>query len=386
MGNRQLGEFLKELENEVENLKSQLAFTVQAYHCGASSKDARRDYMNHSLSNMRGDNMELKLETEEKLELMSVEKLNEFIYTIRGKQVMLDFELAEIYGYTTKKFNQQVKNNLEKFDNDFRFQLTKDEWENLRSKKLTSSWGGTRYLPYAFTEEGIYMLISVLKGELAIKQHKALVRAFKAMKDYIIQTQEFVTRNEMSILTSQVSILVDKQNLTDVQVANLANSIEMLSQNFITEENLKEWTFLQGQKFEANEAYIRIYSQAKQTIYLFDDYPSVNTLSLLSHKPENVNIVLFTDNKAKKSEKLKKLEVENFNKEYPNLIVKPNNGKAHDRYVLLDYGTDKEIIYHAGASSKDAGNKMCSIGVLHDFPKFHSELSEMLANDDLVLP
>lgn len=99
---------------------------------------------------------------------------------------MLDFDLAAIYGYETKYFNRQVNNNAERFDEDFRFQLTEQEFENLRCKNFTSSWGGTRYLPKAFTEQGVYMLMTVLRGELATKQSRALVRAFKAMKDYII--------------------------------------------------------------------------------------------------------------------------------------------------------------------------------------------------------
>ena len=100
------------------------------------------------------------------------------IHEIRGQKVMLDFELAEIYGYTTKAFNQQVQRNVEKFDDDFRFQLTSDEWVNLRSQIVTSSWGGSRYRPYAFTEQGVYMLMTVLKGELATRQSKALIRPF----------------------------------------------------------------------------------------------------------------------------------------------------------------------------------------------------------------
>lgn len=93
------------------------------------------------------------------------------IYIVRGQKVMLDFELAEIYGYETKNFNRQVKNNISKFDEDFMFQLCKEEYkEILRCKNFTSSWGGTRHLPYAFTEQGVYMLMTVLKGELATKQ------------------------------------------------------------------------------------------------------------------------------------------------------------------------------------------------------------------------
>ena len=111
------------------------------------------------------------------------ETIESMIYIIRGQKVMLDFELAEIYGYETRTFNQQVKNNINKFDEDFRFQLSKNEWDEiLMSKKLISSWGGSRKLPYAFTEQGIYMLMTVLKGDLATKQSIALIDAFKQMK------------------------------------------------------------------------------------------------------------------------------------------------------------------------------------------------------------
>jgi hypothetical protein len=107
------------------------------------------------------------------------EKIESMIYYVRGQKVMLDFELAEIYGYETKNFNRQVKNNNDKFDEDFMFQLSKEEYkEILRCKNFTSSWGGTRHLPYAFTEQGVYMLMTVLKGELAIRQSKALIRIF----------------------------------------------------------------------------------------------------------------------------------------------------------------------------------------------------------------
>ena len=105
------------------------------------------------------------------------EELKSKIYTIRGVQVMMDSDLAEIYGYETRDFNKQVKNNIERFDEDFRFQLTKEEYDviNLMWKNSTSSWGGTRKLPYVFTEQGIYMLMTVLKGELAVSQSKMLV-------------------------------------------------------------------------------------------------------------------------------------------------------------------------------------------------------------------
>ena len=144
----------------------------------------------------------------EKQEVMiiSPETIRDKIYFIRGQKVMLDFELAEIYGYTTKAFNQQVKNNRDRFEEDFRFQLSTEEWQNLRSKILTSSWGGKRYTPYAFTEQGIYMLMTVLKGELAISQSKALIRTFRAMKDYIIENQDLLDQRQylqLSMIASQ---------------------------------------------------------------------------------------------------------------------------------------------------------------------------------------
>ena len=114
--------------------------------------------------------------------IVTEETIQSKIYIVRGQKVMLDVDLAEIYGYETKNFNRQVKNNKAKFDgDDFMFQLTKDEWENLRCKNFTSSWGGSRYLPLAFTEQGIYMLMTVLRGDLAIKQSRALIRTFKQM-------------------------------------------------------------------------------------------------------------------------------------------------------------------------------------------------------------
>ncbi|OWU99390.1 hypothetical protein B7994_11290 [Fibrobacter sp. UWR2] len=158
------------------------------------------------------------------------------IYTIRGVKVMLDADLAEIYGYSTKRFNEQVKNNIAKFDEDFRFQLNEaeisllsrskfsslttkktsktDEFsqnDNLRSKKSASSWGGVRYAPFAFTEQGIYMLMTVLKGEQATAQSKALIRLFKQMKDYIAAENAPDVSARMVALATQTS-----QNTRDI--------------------------------------------------------------------------------------------------------------------------------------------------------------------------
>lgn len=146
-----------------------------------------------------------------KIAIIDDRSIRNKIYEIRGTKVMLDFELAEIYGYTTKAFNQQVKNNIYKFDEDFRFQLTLAEVEELsRSKNLTSMQmkgmkGGRTSLPWAFTEAGIYMLMTVLKGNLATKQSKALIRTFQAMKTYIVDNQPLINQRDYLRLSMQVS-------------------------------------------------------------------------------------------------------------------------------------------------------------------------------------
>ena len=139
----------------------------------------------------------------ENLALLSEDDLRSKIHTIRGVQVMLDFDLAAIYGYETRRFNEQVKNNIDRFDDTFRFQLTDFEFKNLMSKISTSSWGGTRKLPYAFTEEGIYMLMTVLKGNLAASQSKKLIKLFKQMKDFIIRNQNVLSGSELVKLSMQ---------------------------------------------------------------------------------------------------------------------------------------------------------------------------------------
>ena len=175
------------------------------------------------------------------------------ICIIRGKQVMLDFDLAEIYGYSVKAFNQQVKNNIEKFDDDFRFQLNADEVMELsRSKFLTSMQvkgvkGGRSYFPYAFTEQGIYMLMTVLRGDLAIKQSKILIRLFKAMKDCIIERENLIGYDDVAKLAIQTS-----QNTKDI--AEIKEYIRGFSQVEIP----KNLFSLNGKTVEADKNNLKI--------------------------------------------------------------------------------------------------------------------------------
>lgn len=336
--------------------------------------------------------------------IVNQELLASRIYIIRGQKVMLDYELAEIYGYETKTFNQQVKNNIEKFDDDFRFQLTKDEWEILRSKKLTSKSeagsGGRRYLPFAFTEQGIYMLMTVLKGELAIKQSKALIRTFKQMKDYILENQGLIGKRKFLQLSMQItSNVVEMQDLrrdlrdVEEQVADVVNTLS----NVVHKSELSElildlsnpslkygFLLLNGQPIEANLAYKDIYSVAKKSIYIVDNYIGVKTLVLLKDIDSSVEIIIFSDNIGKG---LHTLEYQDFCREYPHVNIKfQKSGRAfHDRYIIIDWNTDNQRIYHCGASSKDAGQKITSILEVADQMIYTDLINKLLKNPILKL-
>ena len=245
------------------------------------------------------------------------------IYYIRNQRIMLDFELAEIYGYTTTRFNEQVKNNSEKFDDDFMFQLTKSEFENLISKKSTSSWGGRRKLPYAFTEQGIYMLMTVLRGELAVKQSKALIRMFKQMKDFIIENQDFISSKELVQIAIQTNQNTNDIARIDSKINTLATKedLKKVMDNFIDPETYKHFLLMNGDKIEADVAYTKIYKSAKKSIYVIDNYIGLKTLELLRAARDKTQIVVFSDN-VKNKDMLTKNILDDFRKDYPNIDLK----------------------------------------------------------------
>ena len=316
--------------------------------------------------------------------IVKIKSIKNKIYVIRGQQVMLDVDLAEIYGYEVKRLNEQVKRNIERFPEDFVFQLDAKEIPTaLKSQFATLNDNGNKRglhikkMPYAFTEQGIYMLATVLKGKLATQQSIFIMRTFKEMRHYIAQNQQLVTRPEMKALESKVNKLSNKQSK---DYKEIRKSIDNLSKNFIDKKELKEIVILDNQKFEADVAYTQIYKQAKKTIYVIDDYVSIDTLRLLSHKSDGVDVILFTDNKkGAGGSHLTSKEINDFNNEYPTLTIKPNGKVFHDRFIILDYKCKSEIVYHCGASSKDAGNKVCAISRLNDALMMHPKVNEMLS-------
>ncbi|MGX7095848.1 ORF6N domain-containing protein [Gemella bergeri] len=324
--------------------------------------------------------------------------IKEKIYVIRGQRVMLDTDLAEIYGYSTRTFNQQVRNNIEKFDDDFMFILDKSELENLRSNFLTANISPkSRALPYVFTEQGIYMLMTVLKGELAIKQSKALIRTFKQMKDFIVENQDFIGSKELvqiAIQTNQNTNNI-KQNSKEILELNskmdtlaTKEDLKKVMDNFIDPETYKHFLLMNGDKIEADVAYTKIYKSAKKSIYVIDNYIGLKTLELLRAARDKTEIIVFSDN-VRNKDMLTKNILDDFRKDYPNvdLKLKIAGKKYHDRYIAIDYGTENETFYLCGASSKDAGNKISSITKIEESSKdlYHTMFGRMLNNKDLKI-
>ena len=311
-------------------------------------------------------------------ELMPIELTNEtiesMIYEIRGQKVMLDFELAKIYGYETKNFNRQVKNNIVKFPDEFRFQLTYEVERISRCKKFTAIpimqkdgiKGGRTSLPWAFTEQGLYMLMTILKGDLATKQSLALVRAFKQMKDYIVEN--------VSFLPSTTSYLESRFASIDKRFEVIEHRIDTVMDNFIDESTYKHFIILNGEKIEGDVAYQDIYKKAKSSVIIIDDYIDVKTLQLLKAAKRGVSITIVTDNKAQNNINATFIKDSGLRIQF-----KHNNNVFHDRFVILDYKTKMETFYHCGASSKDAGKRITAINKLGDGSGYYSPIDKALA-------
>ena len=312
---------------------------------------------------------------------------------------MLDADLAEIYGYSTKVFNQQVKNNIEKFDEDFRFQLTSEEInvlsrckictlnmeseniESSRSKFLTLNKGSRgsniKYAPYAFTEQGVYMLMTVLKGERATAQSKALIRLFKQMKDYIIAENRNLLGYDG---IAQIAVQTER-NAKDIAV--IQSDLQKVMENFVDPSTFKHFLILNGQKLDADVAYTQIYGMAKKSITIIDDYVGVKTLDLLRGIAKGISVTIYSDENGYESltEQIKK----DFLKARPDIKFdnKKTKEKFHDRYIFLDYGLKGEKLFHCGASSKDAGNKITTIMQIENTEIYHVLMEKLSVNPRL---
>ena len=316
------------------------------------------------------------------------------IITIRGVKVMLDADLAEIYGYTTKAFNQQVKNNIEKFAEDFRFQITRKEYrEILGSKFLTLEQGKySKTNPYAFTEQGIYMLMTVLKGDLATRQSIAIIRLFKKMKDYIVSENQQLLGNagftefavqtiqntrEIATVSNKVEAISGEVHDMREDLGKMNLDLQKVMENFIDPSTYKHFLIFDGQKLEADVAYTKIYGMAKKSITIIDNYVGVKTLDLLRGIAKNTSIHIFSEQWG--DERITPAIKADYEKARPDVSLKIDrpNRKFHDRYVFLDYGLSNEKLFLCGASSKDSGNKVTTIMQI-EHPEVYHELIESL--------
>ena len=273
---------------------------------------------------------------------ISNEEIKNLIYTIRGKQVMLDSDVARLYHYETRRINETVKRNSERFPIEFCFQLTSQEYEALKSQIATSNIrGGKQKLPYVFTEKGILMLSGLLKNEVAIEVSIKIVEAFVEMRKFISSNGQLFER-----LTNVEYKLLEHDKKFDQVFDQLQH-----------EENIKQKIFFEGQIYDAYSLIIDIIKKANKKILIIDNYIDDSVLKMLTKKNKNVEVVILTSDKSN----IQKLDIQKFNKEYPILKVAKTN-KFHDRFIVID---NKEM-YHLGASIKDLGKKCFGINKIED--------------------
>ena len=298
---------------------------------------------------------------------LSNEEIKNLIYTIRGKQVMLDSDVAMLYHYETKKINQAVKRNIERFPEKFCFQLTEEEFSSLRSQIVTlnkttvqdnfensslrSQFAALnentgrgkhrKYLPYVFTEQGIAMLSGLLKNDIAIQISINIMDAFVEMRKFLMVNGQLFER-----LTNVEYKLLEHDKKFDKVFDQLQN-----------EENIKQKIFFEGQIYDAYSLIIDIIKKANKKILIIDNYIDDSVLKMLTKKNKNVEVVILTSNKSN----IQKIDIQKFNKEYPILKVAETN-KFHDRFIVID---NKEM-YHLGASIKDLGKKCFGINKIED--------------------
>lgn len=273
---------------------------------------------------------------ENKLIITSKEIENQ-IYTVRGQQVMLDSDLARIYQVETKVFNQAVKRNAGRFPENFRFQLAQEEFDaiNLRSQFVTSSlnYGGRRYLPYVFTEQGIAMLASVLRSTVAIKVSIEIMNAFVEMRRMLMSNASLFHRLD----NIELKQLEAEQKFEEIFKALESDKLQS-----------DKGIFYNGQIFDAYTFVSDIIRNAKTSIILLDNYVDDTVLTLLGKRDNNVTATIYTKNISNQL----RLDVQRYNSQYPPIEIEVFSD-AHDRFIIID---DVEL-YHIGASLKDLGKK-----------------------------
>lgn len=242
---------------------------------------------------------------------ISNEEIKNLIYTIRGKQVMLDSDVAMLYNYETKKVNQAVKRNIDRFPERFCFQLTEDELEIMWSQIVTTSklednkYRSKKYLPYVFTEQGIAMLSGILKSEVAVQVSIKIMDAFVEMRKFI------------NINKSLFEKVITIENKMDKKFIEHDKKFDIIFDQLQLEENIKQKIFFEGQIYDAYSLIIDIIKKANKKILIIDNYIDDSVLKMLTKKKNNVEVTILTSDKSN----IQSLDIQKFNKEYPLSLI-----------------------------------------------------------------
>ena len=280
------------------------------------------------------------------------------IRVIRGQQVMLDRDLAELYGVETRRLNEQVKRNIERFPEDFMFQLTKEEFENWKSQFATSNSivMGARKRPYAFTEQGVAMLSGVLKSSTAVEANIRIMRAFVSMRHFMVnnaaifQRLETIEFNQLESNKVQTKILAHQE----VQDHRIDEIFRRLDEGMYKP---KQGIFFDNQIYDAYSFVSELVKSAKQRIILIDNYVDETVLTLLDKRGENVSATIYTQQVSRQF----RLDVDRHNCQYPPIEVDVFR-RSHDRFLCID-----DTVYHVGASIKNLGKKWFAFSKMEDF-------------------
>ena len=279
---------------------------------------------------------------ENEIQIINNEGIKNLIYTVRGKQVMLDSDVAMLFEYETKDLNRNVKNNIERFPEYYCFQLTEEEYKVLRCKNFTLNKKGRgqhrKYLPYVFTEYGITMLAGLLKSEVAINMSIRIVNTFIEIRKLIVSKGNIYDR-----ITNVEYKLLEQDEKFDIVFDQLRSK---------KEQEFHQKIFFDGQIYDAYSLIIDIIKTAKNKILIIDNYINDSILKMLAKKNKEVEVIILTS----KNTELSKLDINKFNQQYPTLKLATTN-RFHDRFMVVD---DKEL-YHIGASLKDLGKKCFAI-------------------------
>lgn len=289
------------------------------------------------------------IDINEQLEIVEYtnENIKKLIQNIRGKQVLLDSDVAMLYHYETKNINKAMKRNIERFPEDFCFQLTKEELNSMWFQNGTTyeniKYRSEKYLPYAYTEQGISMLAGVLKNDIAIHVSISIIRAF-------IEMRKFISANGQ--VFQEINKINRKLLEHDKQFDKVFDELQSKKG-----DEFKEKIFFNGQIWDSYNLIIDIIKNAQNKILIIDNYIDDSILKMLTKKNKNVEVVILTSTKCD----VNKLDINKFNKQYPILKVAKSN-KFHDRFIVID---DKKL-YHCGASLKDLGKKCFAISIIED--------------------